>query len=167
MSNLKKTILKGIARNVCRLTGNTRSYRMIRGLARKSKKDFLESNCHGLTLYMLGFGESSESPRFAHHHVMDGFLTDYCYESRRDNGLIVAFREGDETLAHTGIICSTHNDPILIHQPDVGVPFKSTTLNRYLEENPLIRKETSMEFYKYFPDNGNLPMHGSRFDINL
>jgi hypothetical protein len=159
MSNLKKTILKGIARNVCRLTGNTRSYRMIRGLARKSKKDFLRSNCHGLTLYMLGFGESSESPRFVHHYVMDGFLTDYCYESRRDNGLIVAFREGDETLAHTGVICPTHQGPILIHQPDISKPFEFTTLDYYIEKNPSLKTETSIEYYKYFPDDANLSIY--------
>tara|TARA_B100002003_G_C13859940_1_gene421066 strand:- start:43 stop:546 length:504 start_codon:yes stop_codon:yes gene_type:complete len=167
MDNLKKIVLRSIARNVCRLTGSKKPYRKIRGLARKSNKDFLKSNCHGFTLYMLGFGENPELPRFADHYVMDGFLTDYCYESQKGNGLIVAFREGDETLAHTGIICSTHNDPILIHQPDKGIPFKTTTLDRYLEENPLIRTETSIEFYKYFPDNRNLPVYGSRFDLNV
>ena len=159
MDNLKRIVLKSIARNVCRLTGSTRPYRKIRGLARKSNKDFLKSNCHGFTLYMLGFDKNNFAPKYVDHIFMDSFLTDYCFPSRLNNGLIVGFREGDEILAHTGVICPTYQGPILIHQPDISKPFEFTTLDHYIEKNPNLKIETSMEYYKYFPDDANLSIY--------
>ena len=159
MDNLRKIIFKSIARNVCRLTGSTKPYRKIRGLFRNKSKDFLQSNCHGFTLHMLGLDEESPIPKYVNYDFMDSFLSDYCFKSQLNNGLIVGFREGDQTLGHTGIIFPTSQGSILIHQPDIGRHFKLTTLDSYLKENPELKTETSIEYYKYFPDKMNLSIY--------
>ena len=159
MDNLKRIVLKSIARNVCRLIGSTRPYRKIRGLARKSNKDFLKSNCHGFTLYMLGFDKNNFAPKYVVHIFMDSFLTDNCFKSQENNGLIIAFREGDETLGHTGIFIPNTNDSIIIHQPGCGSPFEFTTLDNYLNKTPDLKLETTIEYYKYFPENSNISNH--------
>ena len=80
MSNLRKIVLKSIAKNVCRLTGSTKPYRKIMGLSRKTNKDFSESNCHGFTMYMLGLGEENSGYlKYVNYDIMDSFLTDNCF----------------------------------------------------------------------------------------
>ena len=160
MSNLRKIVLKSIAKNVCRLTGSTKPYRKIMGLSRKTNKDFSESNCHGFTMYMLGLGEENSGYlKYVNYDIMDSFLTDNCFKSQKNNGLIIAFREGDKTLGHTGIFIPNTNNSIIIHQPGCGSPFEFTTLDNYLNKTPDLKLETTIEYYKYFPDNLNISNH--------
>ena len=167
MDNLKKIVLKSIARNVCRLTGSKKPYRKIRGLARKSNKDFLKSNCHGFTVYMLGLnGGNSDSPKEKSSVDMDTFLTDYCYRSQEHNGLIIAFREGDGFLDHTAISYPTPQGTFMLHQLNRGSPFEITTLTSYLDKNPSLKTEASIEFHKYFPDGMNTSGYSSRPSFN-
>lgn len=126
------------------------------GLAKNNNNDFIKSNCHGFTLYTLGFGDNPKIPKFTPHHVMDSFLTDNCYRSQEHNGIIVGFREGDDTLGHTGIIIPQNKGPLIFHQPDFGLPLELTTLESYLNKNKSLVKESELEYYKYFPENSNL-----------
>jgi len=166
MKSLRDILLRNIARKVCRLTGSTGPYRKIRGLFRRDT-DFSKSNCHGSTLYMLGLNRgNSNSPEYKSPEDMDAILSDYFFRSQANNGIVIAFRGGDSTLKHTAINYPTIEGNFMLHQSDIGSPFELTTLTRYLERNPDLKTEASIEYHKYFPDGKNISVYSLRSGFN-
>ncbi len=154
MDDIQKRIIRNLARTVYRLTGNPKSYKRIRRVFRKSKK--FNSNCHGFTLYLLGI-DISENPRYIDYRDMEAFLIESCFKSRKENGIITIFRNGDEELEHSGIMMPAGEDYFITHQRDTGLPYEMITFENFYNKNPTMKHEMNEEYYKFFPNYLSIP----------
>lgn len=152
MDEIKKRIVKNLARTVCRLTGSIKPYRRIMNLV-NGRKDYTNriecegTNAFGFVLHVLGV-DHARYPRYVDYIDFERFLLDNCIRSRKENCLIVAFRTNGDELEHSGI----YTEPYFIHQADIGKAFRITTLDRFFLEDPSLKRESELEYYKFFPE---------------
>src|SRR3989338_58185 len=157
MDSTKNHLIKYLACSVARSTGNVNAYRRIRRFfSTERKADGV--NCHGFTLFALGI-DPSPRPRYIDPEIMEEFLYEGCFRSQMGNGTIIAFIEGRSDIAHTSVYIPTSQSPLLIQKKDIGFKYSIKTLEQVFEDDPVLKHETRIEFYKYMPKYGKIPSY--------